>query len=144
MLKSKIFLKDIRTKTFELRQLQLKRDWLYSALLPKGITYKNVDVQESGPNDQLAEKFGEIYDLEKIIESRIQVLIREHLLAEKYVSRMEDTRHRTVIERYYLSFERTTWQQVADEMGYTEREVYRFHGNALTELEKIMEEERCQ
>ena len=33
-------------------------------------------------------------------------------------------------------------QQVANEMGYSEREVLRFHGDALVEMEKIIENEQ--
>ncbi len=140
MLKSKIFLREIREETSELMQLRLKREWLYSTLLPKGITYKTVDVQESGPTDQMSEKFGEIYELDKIIEERMHGLLENHLKAETYVSRLADTRHRKLIEMYYLSEKKTTWEKVADDMGYSIREVYNIHGNALTELEKIMEE----
>ena len=46
------------------------------------------------------------------------------------------------LDLYYLSEKRTTWQQVADEMGYSEREVLRFHGDALVEMEKIIENEQ--
>ena len=144
MLQSKEILRNIKAEASEIRQLQLKRDWLYSTLLPKGITYKTVDVQESGPTDAMSEKFGEIYELEKVIEGRIQELLKKHLEVERHISKLEDTRYRTVLEMYYLSFKKVTWQQVAEEMDYNEREVYRFHGNALMELEKILNPKSCQ
>lgn len=139
MLQSKEFLRNIRTEASEIRQLQLKRDWLYSTLLPKGITYKAVDVQESGPTDAMSEKFGEIYELEKLIENRMQSLIKKHLEAEKYISKLEDSRYRIVLEMYYLSMQRTTWEDIAKEISYSYREVQRFHGNALVELEKVIQ-----
>ena len=138
MLKSKELLRQIRTETTELRCLQLKRDWLYSTLLPKGITYKSVDVQESGLSDQMAERFGEIYELEKVIENRAQALVRKHLQAEILISKLTDAKYRCLLGLYYLSEKRTTWQQVADEMGYSEREIYNIHGNALQQLEIII------
>ena len=78
--------------------------------------------------------------LARIIEERMHGLLENHLKAETYVSRLADTRHRKLIEMYYLSEKKTTWEKVADDMGYSIREVYNIHGNALTELEKIMEE----
>lgn len=140
MLQSKEFLRNIKTETLEIKLLQLKRDGLYSALMPKGIQYKSVDVQESGPSDSMAEKFGEIYELEKIIEGRIQELIRKNSMAHRMINELKDPRHRIVLEMYYLDMKRVTWEDIAREMGYSYREIQRFHGNALMELEKIMKE----
>ena len=90
----------------------------------------------------MAERFGEIYELEKVIENRAQALIRNHLQAEMLISKLTDAKYRCLLDLYYLSEKRTTWQQVANEMGYSEREVLRFHGDALVEMEKIIENEQ--
>ena len=137
-MQSKAFLKSIRHEQFEIAELEEKREELYSILLPKAIAYKSVDVQESGPSDKMSKIFANIYAIDKIIEKRMERLIKKLAKAEFIIDQMEESRYRTVLELYYLGSKRISLQEVAEKMNYSPREIDYLHGDALKALDKIM------
>lgn len=137
--KAKTFLKNIRNETLELKELQERHAWLWGEILPKGMQLKDIQVQTSIENDKLGENRAEAIDLEKMIEKKMHHLVERHMQAEIYINKLEDSRQRLVLELYYLSIDRKTWTDVAKKMGYSESVIYDIHGDALVELNKIME-----
>ena len=139
---AKSFLKNIRNETLELRELQERHAWLWGEILPKGMRLKDIQVQTSIEADKLGDNRAEAIDLEKAIETKMQMLVRNHMLAENFINQIEDPRQRLVLELYYLSIERKTWTDVAKTMGYSESVVYDIHGAALFEMDKIMAQDK--
>ena len=139
---AKSFLKNIRIETIELRELQERHAWLWGEILPKGMRIKDIQVQSSIEPDKLGDNRAEAIDLEKTIENKMQNLVKRHIQAEKYINQLEDPRQRLVLELYYLSIDRRTWQDVSRAMGYSESIIYDLHGTALAELDKIMNGEK--
>ena len=135
---AKTFLKNIRNETLELRELQERHAWLWGEILPKGMQLKDIQVQTSIENDKLGDNRAEAVDLEKIIEEKMQQLVKRHMQAEMYINHLEDSRQRLVLKLYYLSIDRRTWTDVAKKMGYSESVIYDIHGDALVELDKVM------
>lgn len=136
---AKVFLKNIRNETLELKELQERHAWLWGDILPKGMRIKDIQVQASGVQDKLGDNRAEAVDLEKMIEIKMQELVRRHIKAEYYINKLDDSRERLVLELYYLSIDRRTWGDVAKKMGYSESVIYDIHGDALVKLDKIME-----
>lgn len=137
--KAKNFLKNIRNETLELKELQERHAWLWGEILPKGIRPKDIQVQCSGEQDKLGDNRAEAVDLEKEIEEKMHRLVKRHLQAEMYINQLTDSRQRLVLELYYLSIDRRTWVDVSKIMGYSESVIYDIHGDALVEMDKIME-----
>lgn len=137
-MRSKEYLKSIRHENIELQHLKEKITWLYSSLFPGGLKWKQVDVQEAPPKDQLTEKFAEIDEAAEELKERMEALARKQLEAEHLISLLEDIRHRNVLELYYLSEERTNLASVAEKMGYSGREVDYLHSDALKALDVVM------
>lgn len=135
---AKTFLKNIRNETLELRELQERHAWLWGEILPKGMRLKDIQVQTSIEADKLGDNRSEAIDLEKIIEKKMRILVKRHMLAQKYIDELADSRQRLVLELYYLSVDRKTWGDVAKKMGYSESVIYDIHGDALVEMDKIM------
>lgn len=54
--------------------------------------------------------------------------------AKALINKVEDESGRCVLHRYYILIQ--TWEQIAVEMNYTIRWVYKLHGKALQDLEK--------
>ena len=138
---AKTFLKSIRNETLELKELQERHAWLWGEILPKGIRPKDIQVQTSIEPDKMGDNRAAAVDLEKEIEEMMQTLVLKHLRAEKYINQLEDSRQRLVLELYYLSIDRRTWADVSNIMGYSESVIYDIHGDALVEMDKIMEQE---
>ena len=70
-----------------------------------------------------------IVDLQSEIDRDIDRLI---VLKQEYISVIKavtSTEHQTLLELRYLCFK--TWEQIAIDMGYTMRHVYRIHDDAL-------------
>lgn len=128
-------LRSLRNEVIEIKKLQEKRDWMWNSLLPKAIIISKDKVQTSNPTDTIGDKLAEVSDLEKIIEQRIKKLVANHIEMEKLINKLEDSRYRLVLELYYLSTRRMTWDEVAQAMGYSTAEIYKVHGRALQELE---------
>ena len=51
---------------------------------------------------------------------------------EKTIMSVDDSSEREVLERRYLLYQK--WEQIAEEMNYTERRVYQLHGKALQKI----------
>lgn len=136
---AKIFLKSIRNETLELKELQERHAWLWGEILPKGMRPKEIQVMTSIEPNKLGDNRAAAVDLEKEIEEMMHQLVMKHLRAEKYINQLEDSRQRLVLELYYLSIDRRTWSDVAKTMGYSESVIYDIHGDALVEMDKIME-----
>ena len=57
--------------------------------------------------------------------------------AEKLIDNIKQDKFREVLKRRYLAGE--SWKTIRDEMGYKdEKSVFRCHGYALRELQKVM------
>lgn len=138
---AKTFLKNIRNETLELKELQERHAWLWGEILPKGMKPKEIQVQTTIEPDKLGDNRAAAVDLEKEIEEMMHALVRKHLRAEKYINQLEDSRQRLVLQLYYLSIDRRTWSDVSKIMGYSESVIYDIHGDALVEMDKIMEKE---
>lgn len=139
---AKSFLKSIRNETLELKELQERHVWLWGEILPKGLRLKEMQIQSSGEPDKLGDNRAEAVDLEKLIEKKMEMLVRKHMRAENYINQIDDSRQRLVLELYYLSIDRRTWTDVAKTMGYSESVIYDIHGDALVAMDKIMENDR--
>ena len=83
-----------------------------------------------------------IIDFQKEINADIDRLVdlkREILISIQAVSSVE---HQLVLEKRYIMFEK--WEKIAADMNTDIRNIYRIHGKALVELEKILaDSESC-
>lgn len=77
-----------------------------------------------------------IIDFQKEINADIDRLVdlkREILISIQALSSVE---HQLVLEKRYIMFEK--WEKIAADMNTDIRNIYRIHGKALLELEKIL------
>lgn len=133
------FLNGIRDAREEINTLKQKRDELYYSLMPSGIRYDTDRVQTS-PEDRMPVVTGDIYEIQQQLNQMIESLAHDINLAMKLVNRMKVSKHRQLILLRYFGLDResTTWEKVADNMGYTPEYVRgELHGNAIKEAQKI-------
>ena len=106
-------------------------------LLPKAIRYDRDKVQTS-PEDILARSAAELADIREEMAKSWAILKNKMGYAESLISRLDDTDEREVMRWYYLDRDPEgnlfTWSDVANNMGYNERTIYRLHGSALVHI----------
>ena len=76
-----------------------------------------------------------VIDLENEINADIDRLIDLKKNIQDTINKMEDINQQLLLELRYLS--RKGWDEIAALMGYDPRTVYRMHGKALKEFEKM-------
>ena len=131
---SKTLLKKCRQEKRELLILADKLQQLQMSLLPRAIQLKEINVQESGDADPLADRVAAKADLEQDIREQIAIMLQRE--AEAY---------RLILELYYLKWQVDvtgrchlyTWEAVAEELEISERHLYRMIPDAFRELKKI-------
>lgn len=127
---------DCRKEQAELNSLINKREYIYSTLLPKAVKIKEVDVQISAPQDVMADTMAEIEQYDSAISRKILTLSRKHRKGIDMIGKLNDTVQRNALELYYLDSRILSWEQVALEMGYDVRQIYRIKNAAIDELLK--------
>ena len=77
-----------------------------------------------------------IIDLQAEINNDIDTLVDLKRSLSKTIKAVDSPEYQTVLEKRYLCFQ--SWEQIAVEMGYDLRWLYRIHGKALEELKAIL------
>ena len=135
----KVFLKGIRDKRFELQLLKEKRNEIYYSLMPSGIRY-DLDKVQTSPVDRMPVAAGDLEEAQQRIDALIDSLSHDINLAMRVVNQMQESKHRQLIMLRYLGLDRkaTSWEYVADVMGYTPEYVRgELHGEAIKEARQI-------
>lgn len=133
--KAKEYLKSIRTldrtikiKNEELHSLQLNLAQISSQPL-------NERVLSSNTSDTM-KAIDTIVDMQVEIRREVCNLVHLKNEARNKINQLSDSRYIDILTDYYIN--RKTWEQVADNMGYDLRWVYRLHGRALQVFEKLL------
>ena len=84
----------------------------------------------------MEEAIAKIIDLQAEINSDIDTLVDLKRDLSATIKAVGNTESQTVLEKRYLCFQ--SWEQIAVEMGYDLRWLYRIHGKALEEVKAIL------
>jgi len=114
------------------------RQRLYGRGSPDDITVRRP------AGDSLGAAMAALIDYEKEADRTIAELIKKWLLIEKTIKAIQNPVEREVLERRYLmyqpfesSYDKRTGKYIkgiAESMGYSERQIYRIHGEALKHI----------
>ena len=83
----------------------------------------------------MEEAIAKIIDLQAEINSDIDTLVDLKRDLSATIKAVGNTEYQTVLEKRYLCFQ--SWEQIAVEMGYDLRWLYRIHGKALDEVQAV-------
>lgn len=75
-----------------------------------------------------------VIDLENEINDDIDKLVDLKREITQIINLIENSKYKVLMELRYLSFK--TWEEIADELQYDLRWVYKLHGKALLKAEK--------
>lgn len=95
--------------------------------MPKGKGYTN-----SNKLDGILDRIDE---LQTVVDDDVKRLIELKLV---WMNRINGTNHDECLLLKLRYFEGWSWSDIADEMNYEERQVYRLHGQALKSLENVL------
>ena len=80
----------------------------------------------------MADSIVKIVDLQAEINHDIDCLVDLKREIVKVIKGVDNTEYQTLLEKRYLCFE--TWEQIAVDMGYNVRHVYRVHDLAVSTI----------
>ena len=83
----------------------------------------------------MEEAITKIIDLQAEINRDIDTLVDLKRDLSATIKAVGNTEYQTVLEKRYLCFQ--SWEQIAVEMGYDLRLLYRIHGKALDEVRAV-------
>ena len=142
---SKTLLKKCRQEKRELLILTDKLQQLQMSLLPRAIQLKEINVQESGDSDPLADRVAAKEDLEQDIRKQIAIMLQREAEAYRLISKLKNSRQRQILELYYMKWRVDaagqchlyTWEEVALELEISERWLWKLIPDAFRELKKV-------
>ena len=142
---SKTLLRKCRQEKRELLILADKLEQLQMSLLPRAIQLKDINVQESGDADPLADRLAAKNDLEAEIRRNLVAMLQRETEAYRLISKLKNSRQRQILELYYLKWKVDatgrchlyTWEMVAEELEISERWLWKIIPDAFRELKKI-------
>lgn len=138
----KEYFRQIRREQLEIIHLAEMIEHEELTLLPKAVTYDKDRVQIS-PEDILARSAAEIVEMQEELGRSILILKRKKAKAESMIIQLENSDEREVMRYYYLDSidgKLLKWDDVADKMHREKRQIFRIHGNALSNLSKILKD----
>lgn len=92
-------------------------------------------VQTSGSKDRIGDMVSRIVDLEKEAQQYVDAYTDLRRKTIMQIDSMPKETHYKVLFAKYI--EDKTFDVIADEMGYSWRQIIRIHGDALNEFERI-------
>ncbi|MBR5360491.1 MAG: hypothetical protein IK123_06345 [Lachnospiraceae bacterium] len=78
---------------------------------------------------KIDEYLAKIIDMEREIDAEIDRLVSLKADIMHTINMVDDADCQMLLEKRYILFE--TWEKIADDMGYTLRNIYNLHGKAL-------------
>ena len=87
------------------------------------------------PKDKTAETVAKIMELERKIDDRVNRLVELKIQIYYEIDKLPAREEKLLLKYRYLQFH--TWEQIAEEMNYSERNVYYIHKRALRTFESL-------
>lgn len=128
----KNYLKQYKRAKAKLLVLERELDDLRINQLPSGIDYSKDKIQTSSSNDQMVNYVARLEELEINILKLKSEAINTCTEILNTISSLDNDMYQTVLHRKYILLQ--TWEDIAEDMGYSIQWVYLTHGEALGEI----------
>lgn len=126
----KEYLSQVRAMDERLRLIGQKIERLRSVLEYRSPSFEGGG--GVGSADRLPDTVGLIVEYEQQAEKLREEYIGKFREIDRTIAAVPDAVLREVLERRYLFYQR--WEQIAEEMHYSERHILRLHGAALQKV----------
>ncbi len=131
MNQAKAYLSQIKNLDYKIRIRQQEADELREAAMSLGVKQLDPDrVPSSSPDpDPMASQVTRYVDIQKEVEAMILELMELKHTIIGQIQALDDQTYMEVLWKRYVNLE--AFKQIAEEMGYDIRTVFRIHGRAL-------------
>lgn len=135
------YLHTIYFEVRELRRLLEIADAKKLSTLPGSMAPKDVQVQTSKRKDPLGDAISDYVDMAGLIEPKVKALKKHKSDALDMIYKIEDPRYREILLLRYFKVkedgDRPSWDEIADEIGYSYRHTTKTHHAAMEAFERI-------
>lgn len=129
--------KKVRAERAEVLAIQQQINECRLTLLPSGIRYDTDRVQTS-PSDMMLEVAARVDELERKNAVHIAQLTEDLIKATDIIYAVETPEYRQLLTLRYLTGNRTSWESIANTMGYSVDHVRGYmHQKAIHEARKV-------
>ena len=104
--------------------------------------YGREKMSGSGAMDRRMDIVAKIVDAERELDAQIDRMLALRGKIAQTISRVQDERMRILLELRYLNGH--TWEEVAEAMHYTTRNIYNLHAAALKAVALLSAEAECR
>lgn len=129
---TKEWLRRARALDKEINQLLIAKQEAYEKALGGAVDTSEERVQSSSGNGT-ENKLINLVEYDFLLNKRIDELVNCKAEILKAINCVDNTLYRTLLIAYYVNCK--TWEEVAKELNYDLRWVYRLHGRALQAIE---------
>ena len=134
MSEAKYLLQKIAFLDAEINSLIREHESVKSTLL-KATDYSNEPVATTKRNTS-EDKLVKLADKSSEIESKVDELVDFKIKMGDHINQLEDERHRVILREHYING--LSFLEISKSLGYTERHLYRIHGDALLKFQDIL------
>ena len=136
MSEAKYLLQKIAFLDAEINSLIREHESVKSTLL-KATDYSNEPVATTKRNTS-EDKLIKLADKSSEIDSKVGELVDFKITMGNYINQLEDERHRVILREHYING--LSFLEISKNLGYTERHLYRIHGDALLKFQDILKD----
>ena len=136
MSEAKYLLQKIAFLDAEINSLIREHESVKSTLL-KATDYSNEPVATTKRNTS-EDKLIKLADKSSEIDSKVDELVDFKIKMGDHINQLEDERHRVILREHYING--LSFCEISDILGYTERHLYRIHGDALLKFQDILKD----
>ena len=135
MMTAKEFMKQHERVVEKIRQIEIQ---IYDIEQTLGIKGVNYDYQPHGSGiSQVTEATAtKLIELREVQRDLVDKLWTKRIEIERVIFLIEDATFAELLQRKYIRLQ--TWDNIAGEMEFDNRYIYKLHGKALVEVDKII------
>ena len=134
---AKEFMTSYQRITEKIRQIDFQIYDIEQTLGVEGVKYNSQPYGSGGGVSNLTEttaiKLATLKDNQMKLRDK---LWNQRIKIEKVIYRVADARNAEVLQRRYIRLQ--TWESIAADMKFDSRYIYKLHGKALVEVDKII------
>lgn len=136
-MKAKDFMLQVQEAEEELKLVAAKRRHFQDVMLSIGAKMSSTAVHASNNASKTETAAIGLWETTKLLEEKEQEYVAMIKKAEELIAKLKQKKFRQVLTYRYLC--NWSWKSIRDQMDYKdEKSVYRCHGYALKELQKLM------
>lgn len=132
---AKEFMKQHERAVEKIRQLEIQIYDIEQTLGIKGVNYDS-QPHGSGINQVTEATATKLIELREVQKDLVDKLWTKRIEIERVIFLMEDATFAELLQRKYIRLQ--TWESIAADMKFDSRYIYKLHGKALVEVDKII------